>query len=828
MKALRFYFLIITLPLFCFAQSGLAQNRFSKNLHIISGETTRSLDKNRILVYVDNSNQAQIEDILELKQNDFIESNYLNRFNKNYSYWLYYRINNSSDKALSHILRGGKNSKETYFIKTNDQIRVYKTGPGFSARERSIEQRGDTKIKLDHSPKEEVHVYVKVENAGSSTIDLSASLEPYNEWYSLRERINLFQGFFSGLIIVISILSFFLFGYTKQRVFVYFASYILINLIYFLDYYGILEIWLCPNSPETLSVLKFIPIISTSLYCLFTKEFLELDRNYKWWDGALKVIAILGISVFVVISGYFLISGNYEISIGAYEVYMALTTVTALVFLISINLKSNLLVRYFTLGTIFLVLSVLISISAKAFDLAIEIPSVIQAGLIIELIVFCLGISHKLKRDFDNHEITQRSLIIQLKDNEKFQLNLNQDLTELVAARTQLIKKQNSELETARNEAEKATNAKSEFLSVMSHEIRTPLNAIISLSHIMEMDNESEEMQEYIDALKFSAESLHSLINDVLDYNKIEAGKLVLETIEFSVIDLLKNIRDSFKYKAKNQGIELLVEVGEHMPDRVIGDPTRLTQIFNNLIGNAIKFTQEGHVHIKASLLSLQDEIANVRFEVNDTGIGIPKEKLEMIFEEYEQAASETTREYGGTGLGLSITQKLLHLMNSEVEIDSTEKQGTCLAFNLSFGINDAFDMVSLQDQLRDKDFKGKSILVVDDNDMNRLVLKRLLNSWNANFYEASNGEYALMKCLEREYDLILMDIEMKPLSGIEVASIIRKKCKNNLHTKIIAISGYLSSEFDTTLDKNHFSTLVQKPFEPNELYRQIHKYINE
>ena len=825
MRFLRLFFLLSGILLPSLTQIGFAQQRFSKNLHIISGHTNRELDQNRILVYIDESNELEIEDILKLEQNDYIEANYLTRFDESNTYWMYYRINDSGDEPLSHILRGGTNAKETYYVVINDQISEHKTGYLFPASERSIPQGHDTKIRIDHPPKGEAHVYVRVQNTDGTPIDLKARLEPYQEWYDNKERVNLFQGFFTGLIIVVAMLNFFLFGFTKQKAFLFFALYCLFNLSYFLEEYGILEVWLYPETANLVSFLKFGPILSVAFYCLFAKEFLELYKGFPFWNRTVKTIAYFSFVFFVLVAGFNILSDNYYTSFRIFEGYMAVASFTAIVFLISINLKPNLLVRYFSMGTTLLIITVLVSAIAKSLDHSFDIHIFIQVGLIIELIVFSIGMSHKLKRNLENHEITQKSLIIQLQNNEKLQLNINQDLTELVAARTQLIKKQNKELEVARNEAEKATQAKSEFLSVMSHEIRTPLNAIISLSHIMEMDNENEEMQEYIDALKFSAENLHSLINDVLDYNKIEADKLVLETIEFSVIDLLRNIRDSFKYKAKNQGIELLVEVGEHMPDRVIGDPTRLTQIFNNLIGNAIKFTHEGHVHIKATLLGLKDDIATVTFEVKDTGIGIPREKLETIFEAYEQAGKETTREYGGTGLGLSITQKLLNLMGSKVRIESAEEEGTSLSFDISFMINQAFDMVSLQDQMRDKDLHGKHILVVDDNDMNRLVLKRLLTSWNAQFDEANGGETALKKCGEHQYDLILMDIEMKPLSGFEVAATIREECINNKETTIIAMSGYLTSEFDKEMDKKHFSTLVLKPFEPNELYRQILKY---
>lgn len=807
--------------------TGSAQGRFFKNSHFINGPTSRELDNESILVYIDDSNLKTIEDIRMLPQNEYIESSYISHFDQSRTYWLYYIIINTSDKRLSQILKGGNNSKETYYIQINDEeVIESKTGAGFPVNQRSIAQGYDTKIRLDIPPKAKVNVYVKVESLFNMPISLSASLEPYDIWSQKKEQVNLFEGFFSGLILVIFTLSIFLYGYTKQKVFIYFALYSLFNTLYFLQHYGIVELWFWPGSPNRLAFLTFTPALSTTFYCLFARSFLDLEKALPIWNKLLKWVGLASVTIFFLLVIFLQVSNNLQLALYSFEVYMVVVTLLGIVFLFFLNRRTNLFIGYFTWGTVFLLITVLTSASANTINQPLDIPIYIQIGLIIELFVFCLGLSHKLKRNFENHEITQKSLILQLKNNEKLQLNINQELTELVAARTQVIKKQNQELEVARNEAERATKAKSEFLSVMSHEIRTPLNAIISLSHIMEMDNENEEMQEYIDALKFSAENLHSLINDVLDYNKIEAGKLVLESIEFSVIDLLRNIRDSFKYKARSQGIDLFVEVGEHMPDRVIGDPTRLTQIFNNLIGNAIKFTHEGHVHIKASLLGLKDDVATVTFEVNDTGIGIPRDKLEKIFEEYEQAAQETTREYGGTGLGLSITQKLLNMMGSQVRIESAEQEGTSLSFDISFKINQAFDMVSLQDQMRDKDLNEKNILVVDDNDMNRLVLKRLLSSWNARFDEASGGETALSKCAERKYDLILLDIEMKPISGFEVASIIRTTCEHNKETIIIAMSAFLSSEFQATLNKDHFSALIHKPFEPNELYRQILKYI--
>ncbi len=809
-----------------FLSQSSAQDRFFKNAHVVNRHMQLSLDSDRILVYVDETNEKRINEVKNLNPDSFIESSFVSRFEKGKTYWLYYRIMNRASERLSHLLRGGNNPQEIYYVIIDDEIIENKTGFEIPSIERSIAQGFDTKIRLDSPPFSSAHVYVKIENNNQHPIEIKASIEPYDEWAAQKDRINLFEGVFSGLVIVIIIINFFLYAYTKQTVFIYFALYSLFNLLYFLHIYGIIEIWLFPNIAGQLQILKFSPILSAVFYCYFAREFLDLKSFSPKWHKSLHWVAIIASATFVLLCIYLTVSGNWFVSKQIFEIVISLLTLIAIILLICINRKPNLIVRYFTFGTILFLLFVMISAGTKSIGQPIEIPIYIQIGLIIELIVFCLGVSHKLKRDIENHEITQESLILQLKNNERLQLNINQELSELVAARTQIIKKQNKALEKAREKAEKATKAKSEFLSVMSHEIRTPLNAIISLSHIMEMDNEVEEMQEYIDALKFSAEGLHSLINDVLDFNKIEADKLVLESIEFSIIDLLKNIRDSFKYKAKSQGIDLLIEVGEHMPDRVIGDPTRLTQIFNNLIGNALKFTHEGNVHIKAMLGGLNDDIATINFEVNDTGIGIPKDKLQTIFEAYEQAGDETTREYGGTGLGLSITQKLLNLMGSKITIESAEKEGTKLSFSILFKINQAFDVVNLQEETRDKDLQQKSILVVDDNDMNRLVLKRLLYNWNANFVEAADGQVALEKCHKKEFDLILMDLEMKPISGFESAETIRLQSKLNKNTPIVAMSGYLASDFDKEIKNSEFLALVQKPFEPNELYRNILKHI--
>ena len=829
MQFKKLFFLIIAVVSLALQPSLHGQNGFFGNRHILHGPTELELDPSKVFVYIDNSNTANIEEIRKLRASSFLESDLISRFDHEKTYWLYYQIINSTEETLSHVIEGGANSKETYYVAYDDSadIIIKKTGYHFAANERDIPQGYTTKIQLNNPPQSTAHVYVKIDSQDGMPININAEITPFDQWDNNRDKINLFEGVFGGLLFVIIIVGLFLFFYTGLKVFFYFSLYSLINILYFFHAYGILEIWMFPNLSNPMPFLWLIPILACTFYFAFSREFLEIKEKRTSLDKSLKIAIYVSLAIFIFGIISIGITKNLYWASLIRQFSIAISGLFVLFFLIIVNKKGDTLTRYFTFGTLFLVVAVLVAVATNTIGYTNEVPMYVQIGLIIETTVLSLGISHKLKRDYEEHEITQRSLIIQLQSNDQLFRNANEELTEIVAARTQVIKSQNKELEKARNEADKATKSKSEFLSVMSHEIRTPLNAIISLSHIMEMDNESEEMQEYIDALKFSAEGLHSLINDILDFNKIEVDKLKLESIDFSIIDLLKGIADSFKYKAKSQGIELRIEVGEHIPDRIIGDPTRLTQIFNNLLSNAIKFTHDGYVHLKVSLIGLKDDHAGLLFEVKDTGIGIPKDKLETIFEAYEQAGRETTREYGGTGLGLSITQKLLKLMGSKVNINSREEKGTSLSFEINFKINKSFDLVNLQDQMRDKDLQGKSVLVVDDNDMNRLVLKRLLTNWNADFEEAFDGEMALKKCQNKKFNLILMDIEMKPITGFQAADNIRKTCQINKKTPIIAMSAYLSSEFDIELDQSAFKSLVLNPFEPNELYRRILEQLN-
>lgn len=807
---------------FCFSTClGYAQEGFFNNVHSVYSPETESIAPEDILVYRDDSNALLIDEVQNLAPADFLPLQNITLFDVSSTYWAFFQLANKSDDDLFFVVTGGRNARETYYILDEDQQEVKRTGYYFPSNQRDIKQGYPTRIKLSLPGRSTIKVFVKVESPDKNPIDIQASLIPERTWRSNFENINLFEGIFSGVLVIIIALSFFIYGFTGERVFLYFALYALSNGVYFLQIHGIIEVYLLPNSIDPIPSLWLLPLLSAGAYFAFARYFLDTENEFPRWDKILKVLIYLALVAFIFLSTYLYLTRDMRGGIMAMQICMIVLLTFSAAFVFWAVRGKNIIAKYFAYGTALLVVAVFIAIIKQLSEPSNDLPILVQVGILLEIAVFSLGISHKLKRQFEDHDITQRSLILQLRKNEKLQWDINQELEEIVADRTQQINRQNKALNKARKEAEKATRAKSDFLSVMSHEIRTPLNAIISLSHIMELDNQDEEMKEYIHALKFSAESLHSLINDILDYNKIEAGKLRLESIEFSLIDLLKNLAESFKYKANSKGLEVRIEIGEHLPDRLSGDPTRLTQILNNLIGNAIKFTHEGYVHIKATLKGIKDDLANVSFSVRDTGIGIPEEKLQLIFEEYEQASDQTTREYGGTGLGLSIVKKLLSMMGTDIRVKSTENDGTTFYFDINFKIDPEFDLIDLQQVDRDKDLSKKQILVVDDNHMNRLVLKRLLQIWNGDFDESDDGGSAISKCLDTKYDIILMDLEMKPVHGFAAATEIHKAGMNK-DTPVIAMSAHSPADYEIEYKEAGFVDFVHKPFDPEELFQKL------
>lgn len=375
----------------------------------------------------------------------------------------------------------------------------------------------------------------------------------------------------------------------------------------------------------------------------------------------------------------------------------------------------------------------------------------------------------------------------------------------------------------AKDIAEKAAYAKSEFLSVMSHEIRTPLNAIIGTIMLLQYHELLPEQKELLNVMEISSETLLSLINDVLDFSKLEEGKIIFVERKINILGFLKNIKMANRVRAEEKGNIIKVIFDDDIPKYVLGDDVRLGQVLNNIVSNAVKFTHKGTITIRVGLNSIVDDMVKIDFSIEDTGIGIPEEKQELIFERFTQANNNITREFGGSGLGLTIIKRLLELQNSTIHLESEAGKGSRFFFTLSFkkcGLADDIEEQKTSFNSGKADMKGLKILLVEDVSFNVMVAEKMLQNWNAKVEVAQNGAIAVEKVKSNVYDLILMDIQMPVMDGYTATMEIRKF---NQDIPIIALTAStINPELQSEAGKSGMNGCITKPFNPNDLYSII------
>jgi PAS domain S-box-containing protein len=387
-------------------------------------------------------------------------------------------------------------------------------------------------------------------------------------------------------------------------------------------------------------------------------------------------------------------------------------------------------------------------------------------------------------------------------------------------------KKMQEDLKLAKDKAEYSSQAKEQFLANMSHEIRTPINGIDGMAKLLEKTSLTKTQKEFVSAIRISSDNLLVIINDILDSSKIEAGKLTIEKIGFNLKEILSQTIKSIYHKAEEKRIILESNIDNDIAEILIGDPTRIGQIIINLLNNAIKFTFKGSVRLNCHLINKTKKSNTIKFEIIDTGIGIEEDKLLKIFDSFSQEDCSTTRKFGGTGLGLSISKQLVQIFNSNLKVRSVKGKGSTFYFTVKFPIGSSNDLVEKDYSLIHTDvLKNKRILVVEDNQINQFLVISLLKKWKTILDTAENGKVAIEKLNTRNYDIILMDIQMPIMSGIEATSIIRNKLK--LTTPIIALTAKAIKGDDKEFLNAGMNDYISKPFSEHELVNKISKLIN-
>ena len=401
---------------------------------------------------------------------------------------------------------------------------------------------------------------------------------------------------------------------------------------------------------------------------------------------------------------------------------------------------------------------------------------------------------------------------------------LSHDITERKQVEQELVK--------AKQIAEQSVRAKERFLARISHEIRTPMNAVVGMTHLLQKTPSEAKQHEYLQVLRSASDNLLSIIDDVLDFSKLEAGMIKIEQVDFKPAAILENVKQMFQYRAEEKNLTLAFSLADQIPVTLIGDPVRLKQILVNLVGNAIKFTEQGAVTVNVELIEEDNHSVKLAFSARDTGIGIPEDNLSVIFDSFAQATQEIERKYGGSGLGLTIVKQLVEMQGSTIAVESQINKGSTFRFTLKFKKVAASSVPSRQaTAVNDQATRlgGLRILLVEDDKLSQRVAGGILGKWGVSVEVADNGRIAIQKLAANSYDLILIDVLMPEMDGYETAYHIRNEMNGTSSgIPILAMTASTSVKVHERIFASGINDYITKPFAPESLYTKIMKLIDK
>ncbi|WP_415060077.1 7TM diverse intracellular signaling domain-containing protein [Flavobacterium sp.] len=706
-------------------------------------------------------------------------------------YWLTFQIKNETSKIQTFYLEACRPIVDyATFYTINQEQKIIKqvSGDAIPFKERSIQNR-KILFKIELPPNELQTYYLHLKSDG----------EVINAGIMLRSMDNLMQtmsfeqvifGIFYGILLIAAIIYMFFFFAMKERSFLYYSLYVVFigALQFSLDGYFYQLItpnsgWLCLNAV----------ILSACLANFFlgryAQVFLQIKKYSEFINGAFYIIFILDFALLL----------SLIVSPKALEISYPLANALGLILLILIIAsvvviynKTKKIDRFFVFGILFLIIGfimfILKNFGVLPVNFTTENGSKLGTGM--EVIFLSLSMANLIRKMRDEREEFQQDAL---------------------------------------QKSEEMNEMKSYFLSNISHELRTPLNAILNLSKEISKDTADEAIQKNSNLIKDSSYSLLSSINDILDFSKIEKGELKLDSEEFNPKQMIEHLVKNMAYRAKNKGLGFNIDISDELPEMILGDKMRLSQMLNNVLSNALKFTTHGFVTFKVECKPLKNGKVELFFSIADTGAGIPKEKMNSIFESFTQENINNKRKFGGLGLGLYIVKNLADLHEGKVEMQSILDQGTVCRITLPYTVVAVEKKIVTLPEMIDYDLNGKKILVVEDNAMNQMVIKMITKKWlNTEVVFANNGLEGITILQEKSFDIILMDLQMPVMDGYEATIAIRKgdAGEKNKNIPIIALTADVMETTKERVMEIGMNKYMTKPVDKEALFKNIFELV--
>lgn len=795
------------------------QDVINPHLAISDGEDIN----NKLLIAKDSASLITIEDILS-DQSGLFNAN--EEVTGSKVFWGKIRLQNHFDRATHYYLYVGKNDLiDGYFVQDGLIINHARCGYLCPSDEKTVEV-GSYYLPVNLSANSTIDLYLRIEEKIHNSPEFNLQLVSGEDWIGHTVWHYFADVAFQIILWVMIGYSLFMYVATRIRGFAYYAVYLVFQSVTFLFFTGLIREIIFRDNPGL--TINFIPIVTIAIaaYWYFLVDFIYVKKHFPNLKQPLQQIILGNTTVFLICLAMVLFGDNIQLPTRIVQGAVGLNIALMGWLIYQVYQSKYIMIRYLLWGTVLtLVLSL---VELVLWDPNFSSGKFVMYGVLIEMVVFSFGLAHKRRIIANEKKQAIDKQINQLKLNESLAKWQKEELEKIIDSRTEKIKKKNQILKQAFKKAEEAARVKSDFLSVMSHEIRTPMNAVIGMIHLLLSENPKKSQIENLKTLRFSAENLLVLINDILDYSKVESGKVKLENIAFDLRELTRGIGSTYELKASESGIKFSVLIDQDIPASLKGDPARITQILNNLISNAIKFTPpKGKVQLLINLISRNNGKVNLEFSVEDTGIGISQDKLNMIFESFTQAHADTSRVYGGTGLGLAITKKLINLLDSQIFVESNEGSGSKFFFSLQLEEGEK-PLSREEDDEQEKilGIKGKKVLIVDDNYINLMMAKKFIEKWEMTGDTVQSGQDALTAIFNADYDLILMDLQMPEMDGFETTATIRSLDSPGIRDiPIIAVSADTYENVRLKVNEVGMDDFLSKPFNPNDLLNLVYKH---